>query len=177
MYIQCLHAFASLSGVFSLFSPLNILHTFFLPVCSLSVPSLLPCSSSFPSSTAPPGARPSVSLSSLPCLPSACPPLLLPAVCSVAAVCPLSPSPFIPVGRAPEAPRRSSVCAAAVCPSLVRHQAQNAVTVWADAPRIYPRPYPCPLVMCCRGSFRGLSRGFLPSVRARVLLPAVVWWQ
>ena len=63
-------------------------------------------------------------------------------------------------------------------PSLVRHQAQNAMTVGADAARKCPRP--CLLLpMCCRVSrwlFRVLFRGFRPSVRVCVLLPCVVWW-
>lgn len=88
--------------------------------------------------------------------------------------------------RAPEAPRRSSVCPAVcsvpACPSLVSYQAQDSVTVWADAPRVCPRPFVL-LPMCCRVSrcpFRRLFRGFsclLSSVRVCVLLPAVVWWQ
>lgn len=58
-------------------------------------------------------------------------------------------------------------------PLLVRYQAQNGVTMWADAPRICPRP--CLLLpMCCR-VFRVLSRGFRPCVRVCVLLPCVVW--
>lgn len=97
-----------------------------------------------------------------------------PAVCSVPAcraVCPLSVSPFVPVWRAIEAPRRPSVCRSvcrAACPSLVSYQAQNAMTVGADAPRICPRLCPCLLLpMCCRGLFRCLSC---------CLLPCVVWW-
>ena len=96
MYIHThLHAFASLSGVFSLSSPpLNIIYSFFcLSVLCLIL--LLPCSSCLLHS---PGARPSAFLS----LPSACPLiLLLPCVLWLsAAVCPLSFSPFVPVGRA-----------------------------------------------------------------------------
>lgn len=155
-----MYTFASLDGVFSLLSPLNILHTLFsfrlslLPVCCR--PSLLP-------------AFPLLVLRSccLLCVP------WLPCVSCCVLLC-----------VRPEAPRRPSVCPAAVCPSLVRHQAQDAVTVWADAPRICPRPYLL-LPMCCRVfrcPFRVLSRGFRPSVCVRVLLPcvllpAVVWWQ
>lgn len=150
------------SAVFPLFSPLNILHTLFL--CSLSVPVLLPCVF-----------RPSVSLSPPPFL--AFPPLVLRSSCLLCVSCcvpscPLpSPRPrglFRPAFcvRAPEALRRPAVCPAA-CPSLVSHQAQNGVTVWADAPRVCPRPCPCLLLpMCCRCLFRGLS----------CLLPAVIWW-
>ena len=82
--------------------------------------------------------------------------------------------------RAPEALRRPSVCPVvfrAACPSLVSYKAQDSVTVWADAPRIYPRPYLL-LPMCCR-VFRRLSRGFRPRVRVCVrvcVLPGVVWW-
>lgn len=61
-------------------------------------------------------------------------------------------------------------------PSLVSRQAQDSMTVWADAPRIYPRP--CLLLpMCCRVfrcPFRVLSC-CLPCVRVCVL-PCVVWW-
>ena len=79
----------------------------------------------------------------------------------------------------PSAP--AAVCSVAVVPcvlwwlpSLVKCQAQNSVTMWADAPRIYPRP--CLLLpMCCR-VFRCPFRGFRPSVRVCVLLPCVVWW-
>ena len=128
---------------------------------------------------------PSLLLSPPPCLPSACPPLLLSVVCSVAAVCLLlcplpSPRPrglFRPIFCvcAPEAPRRSSVCPVvcrAACPSLVSYQAQDGVAVGADAPRICPRPFALLSVMCCRV----LSCGFLPCVRVCVLLPCVVWW-
>lgn len=91
-----------------------------------------------------------------------------------AAVCPLSSSPFVPIWRALEAPRRPSVCRSvcrAACPLLVSYQAQNAMTVWADAPRIFPRS--CLLLsMCCRGLFRCFRCPF----RVCVLLPCVVWW-
>ena len=91
---------------------------------------------------------------------------------SLPAVCPLSFSPFISGGLLCVVP-----CVLWWLPSLVRHQAQNGVTVWADAPRICPRP--CLLLpMCCR-VFRVLSRGFRPRVRVCVrvcVLPCVVWW-
>lgn len=112
-----MHTFTCFCGsqwCFSLFSPLNILHTFF---CLSALSMISPCS--LPAAVcrlrAPllrsPGARPSVSLSP-PCLPSACPPLL-PACCvfrGCHAVCPLSLSPFIPIRRAPGALRRPSAC-------------------------------------------------------------------
>ena len=113
----------------------------------------------------------------------ACPPLLLPAVCSVAAVpFALSPSPPLYLSGAPLKLPGGLLCVVPCVlwwlPSLVRHQAQNAMTVGADAPRICPRP--CLLLpMCCRvfrWLFRVLSRGFRPSVRVCVLLPCVVWW-
>lgn len=179
MYIHTLACFCESQRRFPLFSPLNILHTLF-SVC-LSLP-LLPCLLFVPLLLHSPGARPSAPLS---CLPSlrlsfACPSAPAPVVCSVPAV-PFvlrSSSPFIPIGRAPEAPRRSSVCPAvcrAACPSLVSYQAQNGVAVWADAPRVCPRP--CLLLpMCCRCSFRCPFRGFRPCVRVCVL-PCVVWWQ
>ena len=117
--------------------------------------------------------------------------LLLPAVCSVAAVCRLvcplpPPRPrglfrpafcvFIPSGAPLKLPGGLPSCLLCLVvlwwlPLLVRHQAQNAMTVGADAARIYPRPC-LPLPMCCR-VFRRLFRGF----RVCVLLPCVVWWQ
>ena len=104
---------------FSLISPLNILHTFF---CLSALSMISPCS--LPAAVCrlrasllhSPGARPSVSLSP-PFLPSACPPLLLPAVCSVAAVCPLAAA----VTRQPSGARRcGSVgrCTAYMSPAL-----------------------------------------------------------
>ena len=184
-WVKCiythLHAFASISGVFPLFSPLNILHTFF---CLSALSLFPPCrrvSSSFPSSTAPPGARPSVFLPS--CLPSACSPLLLPAVCAVAAL-PFALSPPLPLSpsgaplKLPGGLLCVLPCVVWLLPSLVCCQAQNGVTVWADTPRIYPRP--CLLLpICCRVfrcPFRCLFRGFRPSVRVCVLLPCVVRW-
>lgn len=89
MHIHTFTRFCESRRCFSLISPLNILHTFFcLSALSLISPCSLPAAvcrlrASLLHS---PGARPSVSLSP-PFLPSACPPLLLPAVCSVAAVC------------------------------------------------------------------------------------------
>lgn len=130
-----------------------------------------------------PGARPSVSLSppSLPAFPPLVFRCLLLLPCVVWWLPCLVPSPSIslyPRLARPEALRRPSVCPAvfrADCPSLVSYKAQNSVTVWADAPRICPRP--CLLLpMCCR-VFRCPFRGFRPSVRVCVLLPCVVWWQ
>ena len=178
-----LHAFASLSGVFSLFSPLNITYSFFSslpvpvrPAVFLSVPLLL-------SPPLPRRVAIRVPLSSPPFLafPSACPPLLLPAVCSVAAVpFVLSPSPPLYLSGAP-LKLSGGLPSCLLClvvlwwlPSLVRHQAQNGVTVWADAARICPRP--CLLLpMCCR-VFRCLFRVSV-RVLSCCLLPCVVWWQ
>lgn len=148
----CLHAFASLGGVFPpLLSLKYITYSFF--------PSLPACCRAPPRSPRREAIR--TPLSSLPsCLPSLIP--SAPAVCSAAACCRLS-SLLLSLY-----PRRSSVCPVvcrAACPSLVRHEAQNAVTVWADAPRICPRPYLL-LSMCCR-VFRCLFR-------VCALLPAVV---
>ena len=98
--------------------------------------------------------------------------------------CPSLLPPFVPIGHAPKLSGGLPSCLLCLVvlwwlPSLVRHQAQNGVTVWADAARICPRP--CLLLpMCCRVfrcSFRVLSRGFRPCVRVCVLLPAVFWWQ
>lgn len=151
------------------FSPLlslkYITYSFFC-LSALPVLSLLPCvfrPSLLPSTTHQARGHP---CSSLP----AFPPLVLRCLLLLPCVPWLVPSCLLCVR--PEALRRPSVCRAvcrAACPSLVCCQAQNAVTEWADAPRIYPRPYPCPLVMCCRVfrcPFRGLS----------CLLPCVVWW-
>ena len=141
-----------------------------------------------------PGARPSVSLSP-PSLP-AFPPLALRS-CRVLRGCRVSsgvspsasPSPWLdpscllcvhPIGHAPKLSGGLPSCLLCLVvlwwlPLLVHRQAQNGVTVWADAARICPRP--CLLLpMCCRVS-RWLSRGFRPSVRVCVLLPAVFWWQ
>ena len=186
MYNTYLHVFASLSGVFLLFSPLNIYISLF-SVCLLS-PCSLPAACAPPCPLLPsPGAWPSVSLSPPP-LP-AFPPLVLRSSCSCRvfrgcrAVCPLSFSPFVPIWRALKLSGGLLCVVPCVvcCPSLVSYQAQNGVTVWADAPRICPRP--CLLLpMCCRVSrwlFRGLSRGFRPCVRVCVrvcVLPGVVWW-
>ena len=142
MYMHTLARFCESQRCFSLLSPLNITYSFFCLPAS-------PC-----------------------CLPSACPPDAWSCCVSCGGcrvVCPLSSSPFIPIGRALEAPRRPSVCPA-VCPSLVCHQAQDGVAVWANAPRICPRLCPCLLLpMCCR-VFRRLFRGL------SCLLPFVVWW-
>ena len=127
-----------------------------------------------------PGARPSAPLSP-PFLPS----LRLSSRCLLllcvpwlpAAVCPLLPSPFIPIWRALKLSCGLPSCLLCLVvlwwlPSLVKCQAQNAMTVGADAARICPRP--CLLLpMCCRWLFRG----FLSCVRVCVLLPCVVWWQ
>ena len=167
-----LHAFASLSGVFSLFSPLNIYISLFY-LC-LSALSLLPYSSCLHRS--PRRAAIRVPLSSVflpPFLPSSPPP----AVCSeAAAACSVLSSVCSSPSCAP--PKLSGgllcvlPCVVCLLPSLVHHQAQDAVAVWADAPRVCPRPFVPLSVMCCRCPFRG----FRPCVRVCVLLPCVVWW-
>ena len=144
---------------FSLFSPLNIYISLFF------VLSLLPACCRDPLLHSP-GARPSVSLSP----PSLPPPrprgLFRPVFCV-----------FIPSGAPLKLPGGLLCvvpCVVWWLSSLVRHQAQNGVAVWADAARICPRP--CLLLpMCCR-VFRVLSRGFRPCVRVCVLLPCVFWW-
>ena len=164
---------------FSLFSPLNIYISLFF------VLSLLPACCRVPLLHSP-GARPSVSLSP-PSL-SVFPPLVLRSCsCRVIRGCRVSsgvspsasPSPWLvpscllcvhPIGHAPKLPGGLPSCLLCLVvlwwlPLLVRYQAQNSVTVWADAARICPRP--CLLLpMCCRWLFRGLS----------CLLPCVVWW-
>lgn len=162
MYIPRLHAFVSLGGVFPLISPLNILHTFlslFPPCCRVS--------SSLPSSTAPPGARPSASLSPPSFRLSSAPPafcvfrgccvspavfccvpfrLPVPVPCSVLCVC------------APEALRRPSVCPAAVCrlvaavtrpPSGAKQcDSVGRCTVYMS-PALSPLAYVLPLLVPC----------------------------
>lgn len=179
-----MHTFTCVCESRRRFSPLLSLKylyiSFFLPACSLPAPSLLP---SIPARSAPQARGhpcPSLPL-------SAFPPLVLRSSCSCCVFrgCRVSPAvspwlvPCVCCVCALEALRRPSVCRSvcpAACPSLVHHQAQDAVTVWADAPRIYPRP--CLLLpMCCRVfrcPFRVLSCGFLPCVRVCVLLPCVV---
>ena len=105
MYIHTLVCFCESRQRFSLFSPLNIYISLFF------VLSLLPACCRVPLLHSP-GARPSVSLSP-PSLP-AFPPLVLRscscrAFRSCRAVCPLSFSPFVPIGRALEALRRPAV--------------------------------------------------------------------
>ena len=178
MYMHTLARFCESQRRFSLFSPLNIYISLFF------VLSLLPACCRDPLLRSP-GAWPSAPFS---------PPFLLSCSCRVIRGCRVSsgvspsasPSPWLvpscrlgvhPIGRAPK------LSGGLLCvvpwvpwlPSLVRYQAQNAMTVGADAARIYPRP--CLLLpMCCRVS-RWLFRGFRPSVRVCVLLPCVVWWQ
>lgn len=170
-----MHAFASLSGVFSLFSPLNILHTL-----SLSLLSVCCACRVFRRFTPQARCHPCPSL-----LPSACPPSA-PACCVFRGcrVCPVvspsvSPSPWL-------APPAFCVCAlklsggllwivlcVVLLPSLVSYQAQNAMTVGTDAPRVCPRPYLL-LPMCCR-VFRRLFRCPFRGLSC-CLLPCVVWW-
>lgn len=182
MYIHTLACFCESQGCF--LSPLSlkyITYSFF-SVCSLCS---LPAAVSPLRSPPPPLPRreairaplssslPSFRLSSAP------------AVCCVFRGCRVSPvvSPWLVPScllcvRAPEDPWRPSVCRSvcrAACLLLVHRQAQDAVAMWTDAPRICPRPFV--LFMCCRALFRGLCRGFLPSVRVCVLLPCVVRWQ
>ena len=165
MYMHTLARFCESRRRFSLFSPLNIYISLFF------VLSLLPACCRVPLLHSP-GAWPSVSLSP-PSLP-AFPPLVLRSCCRVSdpAVCCLCAVSCGDLGGLPSC----LLCLVVLwwLPSLVRHQAQDSVTVWADAARICPRP--CLLLpMCCR-VFRWLSRGFRPSVRVCVLLPCVVWW-
>ena len=146
---------------FSLFSPLNIYISLFfcLPVLSLSPPPL------------PRREAIRAPLSSLP----AFLPLVLRSCCRVSdpAVCCLCAVSCGDLGGLPSC----LLCLVVLwwLPLLVHRQAQNSVTVGADAACICPRP--CLLLpMCCR-VFRCPFRGFRPSVRVCVLLPAVFWWQ
>ena len=149
------------SAFFLSFSPLNIYISLFR-----SLPAPFPCCRvplSLPRRAPPSFLLPSLRLSSaplayvLPCV------LWLP--CRVSSL-PLSP--FVPIWRAPEAPRRPSVCRAA-CPLLVHRQAQDAMTVWANTACIYLRPYVL-LSMCCRCPFR------VSVCVLSCLLPCVFWW-
>ena len=171
----------------------SLLSLKYLYISFLFVLSLLPACCRVPLLHSP-GARPSVSLSP-PSL-SVFPPLVLRSCsCRVFRGCRVSsgvshsasPSPWLvpscllcvhPIGHAPKLSGGLPSCLLCLVvlwwlPLLVHRQAQNAMTVGADAPRIYPRPDPL-LPMCCR-VFRRLSRGFRPCVRVCVL-PGVVWW-
>ena len=129
------------SAVFSPYLSLKYITYFFLSVCSLPDLSLFPACCRVSSSCFPP----LVLRSSCPL----CVPWLLCVSCCVLSCV------------------SCRVCPA--CPSLVSYQAQDGVAVWADAPRICPRP--CLLLpMCCR-VFRCSSRGL------SCLLPCVVWRQ
>ena len=150
------------------FSLLSLKYLYISFFRSLHAPCLLPCSP-------PPLSRRKairVPLSSLP----AFPPLVLRSCCRVSdpAVCCLCAVSCGDLGGLPSC----LLCLVVLwwLPLLVRHQAQDSVTVWADAACICPRP--CLLLpMCCR-VFRWLSRGFRPCVRGlSCLLPCVVWWQ
>ena len=167
MYIHTLVCFCESRRRFSLFSPLNIYISLFF------VLSLLPACCRVPLLHSP-GAWPSVSLS--PPSHPASPPLVLRSCCCMfrgcRAVCPLS------IGHALKLPGGLLCVVPCVLwwlPLLVRHQAQNAMTVGADAACICPRPDPL-LPMCCR-VFRCPFRGFRVAVSVCVLLPCVVWWQ
>ena len=158
---------------------LKYLYIFFTSACLISLCSLP--AAVIPSSTPQARGHPCPSL-----LPPFLPSLRLPSAppaCRVfrgcRAVCPLSISPFVPIGRALKISCGLPSCLLCLVvlwwlPSLVRHQAQNAMTVGADAARICPRPDPL-LPMCCR-VFRCPFRGFRVSVRVCALLPCVVWW-
>ena len=155
MYMHTHARFCEPHRCFSLLSPLNITYSFF---CLSALSPFPPCcrvSSSFPSSSTPqaqghpcPSLLPSFRLS------SACPPLLLSVVCSVAAVCLLlCPRPrglFRPAFcvRAPEAPRRPSVCPA-VCllaPAVTRPSSGAKRCDSVGRCTVYMSPAFCPLV-------------------------------
>lgn len=162
MYIHTSTCVCESRRCFPSFSPLNITYSFLPPLpsfCVLSRPCafcvfcacLLPCV--------------------VWCAPFRLPVPVAPAACRL---------PSLLFCRCPhlarlEAPRPSvcpAVCRAA-CPSLVRHQAQDAVAVWADAPRICPRPYRLLSVMCCRC----LScLVLLPWLSCRLDALCLLWW-
>ena len=164
---------------FSLSSPLNIyISLFYLCLSDLS---LLPACCRAPPRSPPPLPRRVAIRAPLSSLPAFPPLVLRSCSCRVfrgcRAVCPLSFSPFVPIGHAPKLSGGLPSCLLCLVvlwwlPSLVHRQAQNGVTVWADAARIYPRP--CLLLpMFCRVfrcPFRVLSCGL------SCLLSCVVWW-
>lgn len=181
MYIHTLTCFCEYQRRFPLLLSLKYITYSFL-LSALSVPSLLPCLLFVPLLHRSPRREARREARRAP-LSSYLPSFRLssaPAVCCVFRGCllpyvlPLSPS------GAPLKLSGGLLCVlpcVVLLPSLVSRQAQNAVTVWANAPRVCPRP--CLLLpMCCRVfrcPFRGLSCGFLPCVRVCVL-PCVVWW-
>ena len=118
MYIHTLARFCESQRRF--FSLLSLKYLYISFFRSLPAPCLLPCSSCLLHS---PGARPSVSLSP-PSLPAFPPLVLRSCSCRVfrgcRAVCPLSFSPFVPIGRALEALRRPAVLSPlSGCPLVV----------------------------------------------------------
>ena len=159
MYIPLLRV----SAVFFPYLSLKYITYFFLSVCSLPDLSLFPACCRVSSSCFPP----LVLRSSCPL----CVPWLLCVSCCVLLCSPspcLDPSSVCAPLELSGGLLRVLSCVLWQLPSLVSYQAQDGVAVWADAPRICPRP--CLLLpMCCRGLFR-------VSVCACVLLPAVVWW-
>lgn len=145
MYIHLSVCVCESQRCFSLFSPLNILHTLFsLPSFCLSAVCLLLCPVPF-------------------CL--LCPVTAVPFALS-------PPLPLSPSGAPLKLP--GGLLCVVLLPSLVSYQAQDGVTVWANATCVYPRPC-LPLSMCCR-VFCCPFCGFRPSVRVCVLLPCVFWW-
>ena len=157
---------ASVAFFFSLLSLKYLYISFSFSPCSLPAavfPSSAPQARGHPCPSLLPPFLPSLRLSSAP------------AVCSVAAV------PFVlsPSGALLKLSGGLPSCLLCLVvlwwlPLLVHHQAQNAMTVGADAARIYPRPC-LPLPMCCR-VFRRLFRVSV-RVLSCCLLPCVVWWQ
>ena len=169
------------SSSFFSFLSLKYLYISFFSFSPCSLPAAV-----FPSSTLQAQGHPCPSLLP-PFLPSLCLSSAPPACCVFrgcrvsSGVSPsASPSPWLvpscllcvhPIGHAPKLSGGLPSCLLCLVvlwwlPLLVHRQAQNGVTVWADAARIYPRP--CLLLpMCCRVSVRVLSC---------CLLPCVVWW-
>ena len=150
----------SLGGVFPLFSPLNIYISLFFSFSPCSLPAAVPPPflSSLRLSSAPPACR---------------------VFRGCRAVCPLSFSPFVPIGHAPEAPRRPAVLSPlSGCPLVVavtrppsgakRYDSVGRCSVYMS-PALSPLAY----VLPCVPSLVPLPVPWLPSVRPCVCPAAV----
>lgn len=181
MYIHTLARFCESQRRF--FSPLSLKYYILFFFCLLSLfPPCCRVSSSFPSSTAPQARghpRPSLLLPAFPPLVLRCLSCLLCVRPGCLAVCPLSTSPFIPIGRALEAPRRPSVCPV-VCllvsavtrqPSGVRQCGSVGRCTAYMSPAFCPLAYVLPCLVPCLVPWLPAVR---PCVCAAAVCPLVV---